>query len=241
VGVLQDFDDDFLQIETTVKERPTQVSSEQWEELWRADGVPPERLFRLGRRRRRKPERPMVATFPGLVPVTDDTDSEPDHEIDTATFVDQLAAVRHRDQVGSLLLRYAGNFLSRVCLFAVHRGVAIGWMARGPGVVIDDVQSFSLPLDRPSLLRDLQREGDHHLGPIPKIGDNPLLEAALGDPPTRAAVLLAIRVKEHTVGYLLGDIPGESTLAVPVDELTDAVRKAGAALEILILRRKIVS
>lgn len=216
-------------------------SSADWEQLWSPPRLQPERLLRAPRRRSAAELPRIVATFPGLSPVVEGESFEPDREIDSDTFRRQVAEVRHRDEVGSLLLRFAANYFGRVCLFAVYRGVVIGWMARGHGVAVDDIQSFSTPLDKPSLFRDLATDSDRYIGPIPPGVENDNLVRVMGDPKPAAVLMLPIRVKDHTVGYLLGDNLAEETVAVPADDLVGAVQKAGAAFETLIIRKKIMS
>lgn len=224
-----------------VEERAAQQSSTDWEDLWSPPRIAPGRLLRAAGRRTSSESHHAVATFPGLSPVVEGESFEPDREVDSDTFRRRLAEVRHRDEVGSLLLRFAANYFGRVCLFAVYRGVVIGWMARGHGVAVDDIQSFSTPLDVPSLFRDLATDSDRYIGAIPSGPENDRLTLVMGDPKPAAVLMLPIRVKDHTVAYLLGDNLAEDTVAVPADELVSAAQKAGAAFETLIIRKKILS
>jgi hypothetical protein len=216
-------------------------SQGEWERLWSVPRFEPHRLLGITPWRSTAISSTLVATFPSLSPVGVGEEIEPDQEIDGATFKERMAYARHRDEIGSLLLRFAVNYLARVCLFAVHRGVVVGWMAKGHGVVVDDVQSFSVPLDRPSLFHELFSGPDRHIGPIPIGGDNDALIRLMGEPKPNAVLMLPIRVKDHTVAFLIGDNPGEETVAVPADELATAAYKAGAAFETMILRKKILS
>jgi nitroreductase len=216
-------------------------SSVDWEQLWVPPLLEPDRLLRVPHRRPSAKSPHTVATFPGLSAIVEGESFEPDREVDSDTFRRRVAEVRHRDEVGSLLLRFAANYFGRVCLFAVYRGVVIGWMARGHGVAVDDIQSFSTPLDKPSLFRDLATEADRYIGPIPPGAENDNLVRVMGDPKPAAVLMLPIRVKDHTVAYLLGDNLAEETVAVPADDLVSAVQKAGAAFETLIIRKKIMS
>jgi hypothetical protein len=215
--------------------------SADWEQLWSPPRLEPEQLLQATGRRMAPEGQQSVATFPGLSPVVEGESFEPDREIDSDTFRRRLAEVRHRDEVGSLLLRFAANYFGRVCLFAVYRGVVIGWMARGHGVAVDDIQSFSTPLDTPSLFRDLATDSDRYIGTIPAGAENENLMQVMGDPKPAAVLMLPIRVKDHTVAYLLGDNLAEETVAVPADDLVKAAQKAGAAFETLIIRKKILS
>jgi hypothetical protein len=222
-------------------EQASQVSSFEWEQMWAPAQPHPDRLLRMSRRPARLNAAPLVATFPGLAPVTTGVEGDPEHEIEEVTFRDRLCNVRHRDQIGSLLLRYSGNFFARVCLFAVHRGEVIGWMGRGHGVVAEDLQSLSIPLDRPSMFRDLRSDADRYIGEILPGDHNEALARAMGEPKPESVMLLPIKVAKRTVAYLIGDNPGDSTVAVPLDELVSATAKAGAAFEILIMKKKILS
>jgi nitroreductase len=243
LSVISELDEDSIDvmIEPSDAPRSEPISTAEWEELWNPPQLHPDRLLRIRRRRTMADDSPIVSTFPGLAPVLEGAGEAAEHEIDDAAFQERLAEVSHRDEVGALLLRYAAHYFGRLCLFAVHRGWVAGWMARGQGVVLDDVQSFTVSLEEPSLFRDLMSEVDRHMGPIPPGDDNDGLVRVLGDPKPSSVLLLPIRVKDRTVAYLLGDNPNEDIITVPVDEIAAAVRKAGAAFEILIIRKKILS
>ncbi len=244
LAVISESDHDFVEVVTRGEPEPRAepvMAAFDWEQLWTPPQPQPERLLRITRRRPAPLDNVLVATFPGLAPVAEEAGREADHEIDEVTFRRRLAEVEHRDEVGRLLLRYAAHYFGRLCLFAVHRGVVVGWMARGHGVAVDDVQSFELPLDRPALFSESLHGSDRYIGPIPIGRDNDALVRVMGEPRPAAVLLLPIRVKDHTVAFLIGDTPGEDTVAVPVEELVAAARKAGAALEVLIIRKKILA
>jgi len=164
--------------------------------------------------------------------------AEAGHSIDEATLRRQLAAAEDRDAVGRLILRYAQGFFSRVCLFAVHRGSVVGWMAQGNGVVVDDLQTFSLPLDQPSLFHEFRFGAGYHLGPIVDSDASDGMVRLFGDPKPRSVLLVPIRVRDRAVAFVLGDNPHEEVV-LPVDEVASALAAAGMAFEILILRKKI--
>jgi hypothetical protein len=210
-----------------------------WESLWSPPTIGPDRLLSAPTPARPQAPRPWLATFPGLTPIERDTAEAPDHEIDEQTYRRQLARVEHRDEVGRLLLRFMAGYFGRLCLFALHRSMIIGWMARGHGVVLDDVQSFSMSIDRPSLFREFSDGEGYHIGPVPESEENDAIVAVLGEPRPSGALLLPVRIKQRTVAYLLGDNPNEETVAVPADELAAATHIAGLAFETLILKKKI--
>jgi len=241
--IIAELDDEIVDVvvQTDPKTPKVRFAPSEWEELWEPPRLEPARMLRVRRRRRLADDHPLVATFPGLLPVHDVGRRDSDHEIDFETYRDLLAKSRHRDEIGRMLLRYAGHYFTRLALFAVHKGLVIGWMARGHGVVLENVQSLSITLESASLFRDLQRGQDHYLGPVPRNGANAALAEVLGDPVPTTVLVVPVRVKGRTVAYLMGDNPGEVTLAVPVDDVVTAVQKAGAAFEVLIIRKKILS
>jgi hypothetical protein len=213
----------------------------EWDALWTPSRILPNQLLDLRRRAPvRSAESPRVATFPGLTPHRREGQLEADHELDEATYRELLAASNHRDTVGRLVLRYAASFFGRLCLFAVHRGRVAGWMARGHGVVVDDVQSFSVSIEDETVFHEFRFGAGYHLGPIPSDAENQGLIRLMGEPVPLGVLLMPIRIKERAVAFLLGDNPHEEVVTVPVDEVASAVGVAGLALETLILRKKIL-
>ncbi len=211
-----------------------------WDGLWNPPRITPAQLLTTRRSAPSRPPRPVkVATFPGLAPVDGQRQLEAEQELDEKTYRELLAEAEHRDVIGRLVVRYAAGFFGRLCLFAVHRGAVVGWMARGHGVVVDDVQSFSVPIETETLFHEFRFGAGYHLGPIPEDPDNEPLVRMLGDPPPLGVLLLPIRIKERAVAFILGDNPNEEAVVVPVDEVAAAVGAAGIALEVLILKKKI--
>jgi hypothetical protein len=212
-----------------------------WGALWAPPVTEPHQLLDLPRRASVRPViQHALATFPGLTPVNQDAPAEPDHELDERTFRELLSEARHRDQIGRLILRYMASHFGRVCLFAVHRGLVVGWMARGRGLVVDDVQSFSVPIEDETLFHEFRFGTGYHLGPIPEDPENQGLISLLGDPAPVGALMVPIRIKDRAVAFVMGDNPAEEDVTAPVDEGVAALAAAGLALEVLILRKKIL-
>ena len=210
-----------------------------WERLWSPPRVGPEALEDW-RPRQAGTSQPLVSTFPELIPMIDVSDGlDFEAGLDMKGLSRHLAEVRERDQVGALLLRFASGFLSRASLFAVHSDKVTGWMVRGEGLVLDDVQSLLIPLDQPSVFLNLLNNGAYFVGAIPPGEANQILLEVLGDPAPAELVMVPVRVQGRAVAFVLGDNPGEDGAGFPVQELVAAANKAGVALEVLILRNKI--
>jgi len=213
--------------------------ADEWQFMWTPQATQSIDLLR----RRKRPESdglPMAATFPELTPVPVGERSATSEYLDDETFAKLLRDAKHRDEIGDFLLRRAAAILGRCCLLAVHSGRVVGWLARGVGVVVDDVQAFMAPLAVPSVLSDLDVSGSF-CGRVPAGLVNNQLMRALGDPAPSEVVIFPVPVKNRIVAFLLGDSPGAEVSPDEREQLTLATRRAGIAFEILIMRKKIVS
>lgn len=179
------------------------------------------------------------ATFPGLVSVDDPSEVTQSGFLDEAGLKKALCAAEGRDTVGAALLSFAAQFLTRLCLFSVYKDQVHGWLVEGMGPVLEDVQAFAIDFELPTMLSVVAAAGRAQEGPIPPGDDNESIAACLGDPVSRDLILAPIRVQDRTVAFLMGDIPGQSTIGIPVKDITNAANVAGMALEMIIQRRKI--
>ncbi len=223
------------------KEQPPQVfdGANEWHQLWAPAALDPAALIRT------KQSVPgnglaMAATFPGLMPVPDGTSVRADGALDEDVFNSFLRGVEHRDEIGDLLVRRAVKLLKRCCVLAVHSGHLVGWLGRGPGVVLDDIQSFSAPTESSAIVSKL--EGlDFYCGAVPMGADSSELIRLLGNPQPGEVIIVPVTVKNRRVAYLLGDIPDSRVPKTAQAELREAAQKAGLAFEILIMKRKILA
>ena len=182
---------------------------------------------------------PLAATFPELTPIPGGGSAAPEY-LDDGTFGTLLREAKHRDEVGDLLLRRAAAVLSRCCLLAVHSGRIVGWLARGTGVVVDDVQSFMAPLDVPSVLSKIGASESFY-GPVPRGPVNDEMMQVFGDPTPSEVAIVPVSVKRRVVAFLVGDIPGSEVSPDEREQLMAVARKAGIAFEILIMKKKILA
>lgn len=215
-------------------------SEESWDCLWRPPRVDAEMARRL-----RPISKPVfggrVVAFPSLESIVDVHSGEGGAALDHEVLLSRLAGASNREQVSELLLSYVRGYLSRVVLFVVHKTKVVGWSASGEGVVVDDVQSLMMPIDRPSLFLNLLHTGGHYRGPVPPGEANAILSDALGSPEAREVLALPIRVKGRAVMFAFGDNPGGGLGELPIEELEDVSRRVGLALEVVILKTKIRS
>lgn len=215
------------------------VRANGWERLWAAPPLQPSDLLRAEGRSSVQAA-PLAAAFPSLAPVAEMGTLAAAEGLDDESFRALLHAAGGRDEIGELLLRRATSVLDRCSLFAVHSGRVVGWMARGAVVVVDDVQSFAISLELPSIFSEVAG-ADTFCGQVPSSPVNDVLMQVMGEPAPREMAIFPVRVKNRVVAYLLGDVPGASLPEGVQNKLLPAAQKAGIALEILIMKKKILS
>ena len=182
----------------------------------------------------------MASTFPDLAPVPEGGKRVDVGPLEKPVYRQLLGEVQHRNEVGDLLLRRASAILDRCYLLAVHSGKVVGWLAKGAGVVLDDVQSFAVPQEKPSILSQVDGS-EGYWGPVAPGEVNSAMKKVLGDPETLELGVFPLMVKNRIVAYLVGDKAGAKLSADERRALADAVEKASLAFEVLILKKKIVS
>jgi nitroreductase len=244
IGIMTALQD--MKLEEQIEEAPAPMAGiatggagDQWQRLWTPPALQAADLLHP-RTVAARDEIPMAATFPGLAPVPSSASGDARGPLDDTAFSILLRDARHRDEVGELLLLRVAAVLERSYLLAVHSGKIAGWLARGRGVVLDDVESFSAGADEPSALMTIAG-GDSFCGRLPDGVINQLLIEMLGDPAPVEVVIIPISIKGRVVAYLVGDVPDSAVSRGDLEDLVTAAKKAGVALEILVMKRKFLT
>jgi hypothetical protein len=211
----------------------------EWRTLWAPTQLRPSALIHH-HRRRRESDTTMAASFPSLLPVPNGGTMSDAGALDPRSYASLLRDAEHRDEIGALLLRRVSAVLERSYLLALHSGRLVGWLGNGPGVVLDDVQSVTAPADAPSILAKVD-SAESFCGEIPTGPVNDLLLEAFGESAPDEVVILPLMVKNRLVAYLFGETPPNGLSPELLRELQTVVAKAGLAIEILIMKRKILA
>jgi hypothetical protein len=210
-----------------------------WNQLWEPPRFRSTALFRKAPRRPRIGS-VLLATYPDLAPVASGQVASYEPPVNDSNFSELMSRADDRDEIGGLLTRFVATKYDRVSLFSVHKGTVAGWMARGRSVVLEDLQTFAVSLDTPSLFADVGHS-DSYVGAILENQANTDLIHALADPAPIEVVAVPVRVKQRVVAFVLCDDPGHPATQDHLEEVVNACRKAGVALEVLILRKKLLS
>lgn len=137
-----------------------------------------------------------------------------------------------RDEVASLMLDYVALLCRRSLLFVIRRGQLVGFAARGDEA--PRLAQLSLPLDAPTLLRDVIVSRLPYRGPLPITEENDRFADALGGVATEVLVM-PITIREKLIALLYADGP---LRPLPDAELHAVTREVGLAFERLILEKR---
>ncbi len=215
---------------------PPRGTVREWRQFWKLESAPQELMCGLEAPALTAPDT-NAATFPHLTPLAASTGPVTPRE--TQDLADALSAATHRDQVAGLVLANLAGMAYRVALFSLYQNKVMGWAARGPSMVEEDFHNLILPLDRPSLFLNLSKGVDIHVGSLGPGEGNDLLLDALGPPPPREAVVVPVRVRGKTAGFLWLDEGVDGVAEISIPTVQEVARLIGLALEILVLRQKV--
>ncbi len=157
--------------------------------------------------------------------------------------LERLARARDREEVGQAAVDQALALgPARVGLVGIHRDSMLGWHAGGAAIILDAFQRLNLSLQQPSIFTAARNSNQPYSGAVPDLPANRELIAALGGGKLPARALLApVQIKARTVAMLYADAgPGAEAEPCQPDALQELAGKVAAALEILLLRRKIL-
>ncbi|HZN03202.1 MAG TPA: hypothetical protein VFD06_06400, partial [Candidatus Polarisedimenticolia bacterium] len=146
-----------------------------------------------------------------------------------------------RDDVFAVILDFVAARFRRTALFVVQGDRVTGWSGRGDGIEPIRVRQVSVPLDRPSLFAFFRGGADDYQGPVSDLPANTRFYLDLGCPAPERALLLPLRIKDRPAVILYADNAGERGPSPDIATLRRLLAKASLALEILILKTKILT
>lgn len=152
----------------------------------------------------------------------------------------RLREAETRDDVFDAVLDFTASRFLRGALFVAQPDRVLGWSGRGGGLAPTRVRNVIVPLDRPSLFLFVRSSTDYFYGPVPDLPANAKFYLDLGCPPPARVLLMPLTIAERPAGILYADNGPDSSRAPDVQEFRRLLKKASIALEILILRNKIM-
>ncbi len=155
----------------------------------------------------------------------------------------RLASAASVEEIVGVVLDYAGPRVPRCIFFVVKGDAAVGWTGRGAGLEEARLRSLSVRVGgdpREGVLSLVSPGAAHYLGPLPQAPRAHQLYRDLGVPAPRIVLIVPIAVKGRAAAYLYGDSGETPRLAVDVPAILGLCGRAGMALQIIILRNKIL-
>lgn len=162
-------------------------------------------------------------------------------EVPRWTLADAREALRQathdREYIIDVALRFARQTFEFVCAFAVVRGAAVGWDARGVGVDRATLQQLSIPLDAQSVFRTVALTRGSFVGPLPPDELTHYFLQLMGRQP-RTAFLFPVEVKGRLVAIIYGDNGGRPLSQRRLSDYILFCQDLPTAFQELILLRK---
>ncbi len=152
----------------------------------------------------------------------------------------RLRQAETRDEVFDAVLAFTASRFKRVALFIVQAERVLGWSGRGGGLQPLRVRNVIVPLDRPSLFVFFRTGGDYFYGPVPDLPANAKFYLDLGCPPPARVLLMPLTITDKPAVILYADNGPDASTAPDIQQFRRLLRKAALALEVLILRNKIM-
>jgi len=146
-----------------------------------------------------------------------------------------LLLVQDRDQAVKTLMKYLALFLERVYCFSIKQGKLHLWMS----IPEEESLSLTVAIEELPLFQEVIQKKTFYDGPIITSGMEKLIQALdIQFPPQ--VVIIPMLIKDHVVSIIYGDnfLSRREIHQVPI--IKKLVAKTAMALEILILRKKIV-
>jgi hypothetical protein len=151
--------------------------------------------------------------------------------------IDRFEWANTRDEVVEALLSVSLNYFKRVAFFIVREPWVVGWAGVGEGMERGFAATLRIPLDRPSVFRDVVRNKSVFIGRLGAEEENRRFLKDVGKRLGTAAVF-PILVRGRVVNLVYGDGGPGGNVRGEIGELLALVQKAPRAY-LRIIRRRI--
>ena len=152
---------------------------------------------------------------------------------------DALADAESHGAILRILFDFSRQYFEYAALFLVRDDLAEGVDASGPGVDRDRIRGIGVPLDLPGILHDARERKVNVLAVPRSEGVDAALRQDLRRPMNREVLVIPVMIRQRVIALLYGD---DGSYAVDMQEVGDLlamVPLVSAALERLILLKKL--
>lgn len=146
-------------------------------------------------------------------------------------------AATSRDEVVEALLAVCMSYFRRVAFFIVREPWVLGWAGLGEGMERGFVASLRIPLDRPSVFREVTRDKSVFIGRFGQEEEDRRFLKAISKRPGTTAAVFPIVLRGRVVNLVYGDGGPAGNVRGELGELLALVQKVPRAYLRLIRRR----
>lgn len=150
-----------------------------------------------------------------------------------------FASAKNRDQIANIFIKYLGQEFTVGALFIIRSNMAIGWRGVAGSKRIEELESLSILLSKPSVMRDVLESRQFAMGSLIQTPDNVQILKALGIGSGTPLLVLPIVMLNKVVAVVVVSAEMDA-LGKRLQELQKLVYKASLAFEILIIKSKIL-
>lgn len=151
----------------------------------------------------------------------------------------EFASANNRDKIASVFIKYLGQEFKVGALFIIRNNIAVGWRGITGGKRIEELESLSIPLSKPSVIGDVVATGQFSMGILFQTPENVQLLKALGIGFGTPLLVLPIVMLKKVVAVVVVSAEMDA-LGKRLLELQKLVYKASLAFEMLIIKNKIL-
>jgi Type II secretion system (T2SS), protein E, N-terminal domain len=152
--------------------------------------------------------------------------------------VERIDTAETRDEVVEGTLALCHHFFRRVIVFIVREPWVLGWTGAGEGMDRSLATSLRIPLDQPSIFRQVGKERTVFIGRLGLEEENQRFARAIDKRPNTNAALLPISVKGRVVNLVYGDSGLTGNVKASLGDLMILLQKVPRAY-LRIIRKRI--
>ena len=152
----------------------------------------------------------------------------------------RLARVDIRDDIADVLLWCTDGLFKRSALFIFQKSKTIGWTGQGENLRPDMVRKVVTPVEDISVFTLVRDQPKHYIGPMPDTPANAEIVEHLGGERPEAVLCVPFGIKGRALGCFYAEDSLQELQGIDLHLLFQLLQKAGLALELLIVRRKIM-
>jgi hypothetical protein len=152
----------------------------------------------------------------------------------------RLSRVDIRDDIADVLMWCTNGLFSRSALFIFQKSRTIGWTGQGEGLRPEMVRKVNVPVEDVSVFTLVRDQPKHYLGPMPETPGNEGIVEAFGGERPPAVLCVPFGINKRAIGCFYAEDSLEELQGIDLGMLFKLLQKAGLALEMLLIRTKIV-